>query len=704
MAAMTDERLCALVSQLVKDCESYRDELATDRIKAMEYYDGTMRDVPADANRSKVVSRDVRAAIKKVLPSLIRTVLGNDKVVEYEPVGEGDEAAAEQATDYINYVVFPESNGYDAVQDAAHDALKLRNGVIRWWYEKKQAVSVSTHTGLDETALVQLVGDDDVEVLEQSQTFEKIETAESYSLARDAGGKPLHTFSHPAPVVEQPSYSVKIRRLTERGTPRLAAVPLEEFLIHPDAISIEDSPITGIAMRMRRSDLIAMGYDRDMIERLPASTGDGGRDDEETARRRDAFDVRDEMPKALEEVEYYELYVTIDADDDGIAELRRLVFAGGTGEEHLLSNEEWDEVPFADLIVERRPHQRGGGSVTDDLAEIQRVKTVLMRQTLDNLYWQNNQQPIVQEGAIANPESVLNPKFGQPIRVSQGIDARAAVGYTMVPFVAKESFAMLSYLDQEATDRTGISDASSGLAPDALTNMTARATALIEQAGIGQTELMVRTFAQGLRRVFKGLLRLVIKHQDRPRAVRLRGQWVTFDPRHWNAEMDATVNTGLGAGTRERDMTMIQMVLGLQEKLLATLGPDNPYVSPDNLYNGIAKSVEAAGLKSPELYFTKPRPEEVERRMQAAASQPNPEMQKLQMRAQTDAEKARLSAENERRKLEIDRELRLAEIQQKGALKRYQIDGELNLKRQQNAAEMAGGEPLTTAHIGGMPA
>lgn len=339
MAAMTDERLSALVSQLVKDCESYRDELAVDRIKAMEYYDGTMKDVAADANRSKVVSRDVRAAIKKVLPSLIRTILGNDKVVEYAPVNEGDEAAASQATDYINYVVFPESDGYDAVQDAAHDALKLRNGM------------------LDEASLIQLVGDDEVEVLEQSQTVERMET--------------------PQGLLEQPSYSVKIRRRAERGTPRLAAVPLEEFLIHPDAISIADSPITGIAMRMRRSDLVAMGYDRDLIDGLPAAEAGGGRDEAST-RRRDAFETKDAVPKALEEVDYYELYVKVDADDDGIAELRRLVFAGGTSEENLLSNEEWDEVPFADLIVERRPHQREGGSVTDDMAEIQRVKTVLM--------------------------------------------------------------------------------------------------------------------------------------------------------------------------------------------------------------------------------------------------------------------------------------------------------------------------------------
>jgi hypothetical protein len=168
--------------------------------------------------------------------------------------------------------------------------------------------------------------------------------------------------------------------------------------------------------------------------------------------------------------------------------------------------------------------------------------------------------------------------------------------------------------------------------------------------------------------------------------------------------MDATVNTGLGAGTRERDMLMIQMIQQLQEKLLTTLGPDNPYVSPDNLYNGIAKTVEAAGLKSPDLYFTKPTPEDIQRRLQAAQpQQPDPGMQRLQMEAQLAAEKARMESETARRKLEMERELKLAEIQQNGALKRYQIDAELNLKREQNLAEMAGGTAPTAAHIGGQP-
>ncbi|MEY9328252.1 portal protein [Sinorhizobium fredii] len=409
-----------------------------------------------------------------------------------------------------------------------------------------------------------------------------------------------------------------------------------------------------------------------------------------------------EPPRAL--ADYYELYVKIDVDDDGIAELRRMCFAGGLAEVNLLEDEEWDEVPFADLIVERRPHQREGNSVTDDMAEIQRVKTVLMRQTLDNLYWQNNQQPIVQEGTIMNPESVLNPKFGQPIRVGQGTDVRAAIGYNIVPMVADKSFAMLSYLDQEATDRTGISDASSGMAPDALQNMTAKASAMIEQAGIGQTELMVRTFAQGLRRVFKGLLKLVIKHQDKPRSVRLRGQWVTFDPRHWNAEMDATVNTGLGAGTRERDMMMMQVVGAQQEKLLAAYGPtDNPFVSIDNIWNSVSRGVEAAGLRTPNLYFTKPTPEQIQKMQQAAANQPNPELEKVKMQSQADMEKAKLDAQLEQQKLATEAQIEMKRLEQEMALKKYQIDQEIMLKRQQNAAQMLTREPITDARIGGMP-
>lgn len=421
-----------------------------------------------------------------------------------------------------------------------------------------------------------------------------------------------------------------------------------------------------------------MGYPRELVDALPVvGNGDLEQDEEEDTRRRDVF-TRDEIQaKAMQEIEYYDLLARVDYDNDGIAELRRLVFAGGLTSKCLLENEPWDEPNYADIVAERRPHQWEGTSVTDDVAEIQKIKTVLLRQTIDNLYWQNNLQPIVQEGIIANPESILAPQFGLPIRVKQGTDVRAAVGYNQVPMVADKSFAMLEYLDNEVTDRTGISDASSGMAPDALQNMTAKASAMIEQAGIGQTEMMVRTIAEGLKRVFKGLLKLTIQHQDKPRTIRLRNEWVTVDPKTWNADMDATVNTGLGAGTRERDMMMMGLIIGLQEKLLAAFGPDNPYVSPDNLYNGIAKQAEAAGLKSPDLYFTKPDPEMVKQKIAASQSQPTPE----QIKAQTD-----LALEEKKG------QQRLAETQAKlvadASKEREQRDADLIVKDKELANEI----------------
>lgn len=604
--------LCKVVASLVRDCESYRDQQMPARTRSMEYYDGKMLDTPSDDGRSKVVSRDVRAEIKKVLPSIVRIVLGGGKVVEYEPVNEQDEQGAQQATDYVNYLAFPESDGPDAVHDAIDDALRLRNGVLKWWQDEKIDVKVSMHSGLDDMAFQQLVAGDDVEVLEHTATQEAIEAQP---------GLPQQATLH----------DVRIRRRIKKSRAKIAAVPLDQFLIHPDAISITESPIVGEGCRIRRTDLVAMGYDRETVWNLPTAGASKNEDVEEQTRRRD-IGIKDDMTdKAMQEVEYYDLLVRVDADGDGIAELRRLIFAGGLTEDRLLDNQEWDEIHYADIVCERRPHQWEGNSITDDVAEIQRIKTVLLRQTLDNLYWQNNMQPVVQEGRIVNPEAVTNPTFGLPIRVSDGTDVRSALQYNIVPFVGDKSFQMLQYLDVEKHDRTGITDASSGLSPDALQNMTAKASAMIEQAGIGQTEMMVRTIANCLKPVFRGLLKLIIQHQDQPRTVRLRGKWVPFDPRTWNSDMDATVNTGLGAGTRERDMMMMNIVVGMQQKLLEAFGPsNNPYVKPNQLYNGIAKTVEASGLKSVDQYFSNPSPEEIQALAQAAASKPTPEQEKTQ--------------------------------------------------------------------------
>lgn len=701
-----DLRLCTIVKDLVSDAEKYRDERSVDREKAMAFFDGDAKDlaahIPYDEGRSKVVSRDVRSAIRKVLPSVLRTILGHDEIVEFTPVGEGDEEGAEQATDYINYVVLPECNGRQSIEDAINDALRLRNGIIKWWQEEKIEVRVSRHSGLDEMSFAQLVSDDEVEVMEHTEGVETVEVPDP-----DTGQNVPQ---------EVPTHDVRIKRRTTKKLPRIAAIAPEKFLIHPDAIRLADSPIVGEMERLRRSDLVAMGYDRALIDKMPAAgTGSSEQDAEEDARRRDAdivgMNKDDASSHAMQEVDYWDLLVRVDQDDDGIAELRRIVFAGAIKPEYMLENVEWDELNYADIVSERRPHQWEGNSVTDESMDIMTINTVLLRQTMDNLYWQNNLQPIVQEGQIVNMNAVTSPSFGEPIRVSQGVDVRAAVGYNEVPLVADKSFAMIEFWKNELTDRTGISDASSGMAPDALQNMTAKASAMIEQAGIGQTEMMVKCIAESLKPVFRGLLGLVIQHQDIPRTVRLRNEWVTFDPRQWNADMDAIVNIGLGAGTRERDMMVMQSVIGLQKEILTSMGPNvgQKFVTTDNLYNGISKLVEASGLKSVGLYFTKPDPEEIKQAMEAAAQQPSPEQIKAeaalaledkrtqgkvaieQIKTQTKqqefAGKMQAEASKEQAQMQADLQTQLAELEAQTEAKRQELIANAALEQQKQRLE-----------------
>jgi len=680
---MDDTRLVGIVSGLVADAEEYRNDRSADRDRMMIFFDGDekklQRYVPAEEGRSHVVSRDVRAAVRKVLPSVLRTILGNDEIVEYQPVGEGDEDSAQQATDYVNYVALPECNGRQAIEDGINDAIRLRNGVIKWWLREETCVSFSRHSGLDDMAFAQLVDDDEVEVLEHSERQVSVE----------AQGQ----------VVPLTVHDLKIKRTFTKRLPTIRTIAPENFLIHSEATSFEDAILIGEHLRLRRSDLVRMGYDRDVIEALPlAGSGETSQEVEEDTRRRNVRDDSSaELAKATQEIDYYDLLVKLDYDQDGIAELRRIVFAGGLGENNLLENVEQDEINYANIISERRPHQWEGNSVSDEVMEVQRVKTVLLRQTLDNLYWQNNLQPIVQEGQVVNPEAVLRPKFGEPIRVAQGVDVRAAIGSNVVPMVADKSYAMLEYMDREATDRTGISEASSGMAPDALQNMTAKATALVEQAGIGQTEMMVRCIAESLKPVFRGLLKLIIDNQDIPRTVRLRDEWVTFDPRSWNADMDAIVNVGLGAGTRERDMMMMQQVIGLQKEILSSMGPviGMQYVTPDNVYNALSKLVQAAGLKTVSLYFTKPDPQAIQQAMQAQSQQPSPEQIKAQaameledkrtqgkiavanVNAQSKREeyqlKAEVDANREREQRDADLVTNLAEMDRQSAIDQQKI-------------------------------
>lgn len=661
------------VINMIRDAEQHEKDMGQHRLNAQAFYNGDSESVPFDKGRSELVSRDVRDHIKKALPSIMRTLLGSDKVVEFQPTGPGDEASAQQASDYINHVVLGRIDGHKIIFDAVHDALLLRNGILKAWIDERTEIKVSEHRGLSEDELLTLAGEEGVEVLEYGPEGEPIVFP---------GGQSFQL------------YHIKIKRSEKISEVKASAVPRERFLIHPDAETVASSLLTGEREELRRSDLVAMGYDKDKVFELPTQE----ESETEEIARRGHVDQFDEAVRANDPITYWEVYVRVDMDGDGISELRRMCFGGQLTSDCLLDNEEVDEIPYADLTAMPQPHQWEGLSFFDDLWDVQQARTRFLRQTADNINWANNPQPVVDASKVLNMEAVMNPKFGQPIEFEGGADVRQTIQWYQPPVVANHSITMLEYLSGIGEDRSGVTDAASGLDPSALQNMTATASAMVNQGGIGQAELMVRNLAHGLQRFFKILLRMIVRHQDKEEIIRLRGEWVQVNPVHWDADMDVTVNVGLGAGTRERDMQTMQMVMQVQRQLIEGFGPNNPFVKPENLWNTLSRMVEAAGLKTPEMYFTKPEPQEVQKLLeqqgQGAKREAEMAQQEMQMKAQEAQAKIQLeqakaagAQAKEKAQMEADLIVEDKRIQADMVRQRAELEAKAALQQQEIAFE-----------------
>ena len=682
----TSERLVAHVAQLATAATNYLNQQEKARKDALDYYQGKIPDLAPRANRSSVVSQDLRAVVKKLMPSIMRTILGGGDTVKYSPVGPGDEEGAQQATDYVNRVVIPEGDVEKALYDAIHDAAVLKTGILKWQAIQKTVVTIQEYTDQPDEAVVGLLGDNEDPTIEISN-YKKTEETDPDVLAMDPNAR---------------RHSFRLKRTRRQVTPTIVAVPRGTFLISPGAKSIEAAELVGEVCKFTRSSLVEMGYKKSEVWQITCDDDDDEGDDV-AAMGDDYSDIKSETRKALEEVEIYDVVVKVDLDDDGLAEMYRVVYGegkGGSGKEAtyvVLEVTPVSEAPYAELVIERDAHQFEGHSVFEDVKDIQRVNTTILRQTLDNLYATNNPRPTVNLAAV-NGEDAMSGAFGQPIYINDGYDAATAVHWQAVPFFADKSFGMLEYMKQEGEDRTGITDRSGGLDPDALQNVAATTAAILSERGVASADMIVKSVARGIRKAFRGLLKLVIAHADEPRTLQIKGEWVSYDPKVWNVDMDCMVNIGLGGGTKERDMAVLQVIYSLQKELLLSMGPDNPFVKPEQLYNVLEKLTETAGFPSAAPYFTKPDPQEVAQKLQEAKSAPNPEMMKvqaqmqleqakLQQQAQIEQMKSQAAQAKEAAQMQADLQVRAAEAHRSSIGRQEELQAKAALEEQKLAFE-----------------
>jgi hypothetical protein len=519
--------------------------------------------------KSSIVTGEVAEAIDGALPSLVRIFTGSDDIVVFEPQGPKDEASAKQATQYCNWVFSRDNEGVAILHDWFKDALLQKNGIIKAYWEDKEDITKERYFDLTNDELAMLMSDETMEIVEQDTTEFPIFDPMGQPVI-DPMGMPVMGATH----------NVVVQQKKKSGKVTIENVPPEEFLISKKARTIADSPFVAHRQMLTRSTLIAMGFNKDQVESL--QMGDALAYTPERVARYSAgeqpYQVQTDDP-SMQEIEVFECYVKTDIDGKGIASLTQVFYAGNEilqdekGKEII---EETDYVPFHSICPIPIPHKFFGNSLADRTVDLQLIKTTITRQMLDNLYLTNNARVVAVEGQV-NLDDLLTSTAGGVIRAK----SPNAVQQLVVQNVANQAFPMLQYLDTVQSKRTGVSDASQGLDPSILQNVTAAAVASMQQAGAGKIELIARIFAEtGVKSLFKGILHLLCKYQDKARMVRMRGEFVEFDPRTWANQYDVSINVGLGAGNRQEQMAMLSMVLAKQEQLIAQYGPANPYVSP----------------------------------------------------------------------------------------------------------------------------
>ena len=663
MAKLDDTEIHRIVQNEIDDAVLYQEEEHTGfRDMATNYYYGEKFGNEVEG-QSQIVSRDVADTVGFVMPSLMKIFASSKDFVSFQPRHPEDEDAAKQASEYVNWIVTDQNPGFKIIHNWLHDALVFRLGVVKFYWKDPEFDTPESYEGLTENQLALLVNDPKVEVLEQDVSYLDADDDEPEDVYGDmASALP-------------PTYSVKIRRKLENGQCILENVPPEEFLYSRHAKSLEDADFVGHRRMMTISELVSMGYDKDVIERY-AGGEESGMSDEVTTRFQDLSSSGGDstIDPSRREVEVIEAYMKID-DGTGVSELRRF-FCVGAGRE-ILEDEPFDSLPFAALTPHLIPHRLVGRSVTDDTQDLQLIKSTVLRQIMDGAYQSTNPRVMAVEGQV-NISDLMENRPGNIVRVR----APGMVQPLPIQPVWQSTFPLLEYLDNVREARTGVSKASMGLDPDSLQSSTATAVAATVSAAQGKVEQIARVFAEtGFRDLFRGILRLVTHYQDAPQIIRLTNNFVEMDPRAWANGFDLIVNVGLGTTQQDQKLALLAQIAGKQEQLLQTLGPSNPVVGINQYVGTLRKMVEAAGFKDAGQFFTDVPKEVVEQMgQQGQEQQPDPMAQAAM--AQVEIAKAKAEAEIaiRREKMQADIQLAREKLQMEMQLKQAELEGEARLQ------------------------
>jgi hypothetical protein len=671
---MSDEAYASAIKDICSDAENWiEQDISPERAKAHIYYNGGC-DLPAQKGRSKFVMRVVRDTIEQTVPQLMRIFTGGTDVVAFrsgsmDPKMQQD---AQDATDAVSHIFWNMNPGWLNMQTFVRDCLKAKTGVFKVYEKDETRVQEREFQGSQEEFFM-LAGSDEIEVVD----------------ARIEEIPGIYT----AP---QMRVNATVRRRSSKSRICIEPVPPEEFLVDRGASSTEYGHYKLVGQKSIKtvSDVVEMGVDWDTAIKH-AGSGTGGAtsdhmDQERRARRggtQDPTEERGNADKATQPIAVYDLYIRIDRDGDGFAELRHVVGIG-EGPAEIVEDEYADDHPFCDSPAIAIEHNVIGESQADNVMDLQDVETQITRQVLDNLVLVNNPRRKAVKDQY-DRQSLIENKFNGVFEV----DHPDAVTWDVTPFIGDKALMVREAFNETRAERTGISKESMGLAAQNLQASSEIGVLAVLGAGQTQPEMIAATIAhRALVPMARKVLALIRSSESGQMEIRKSGQYKTVNPKDWPDDMELEVMVGLGTGSRDENLVALQMIKQEQKEILLTLGADNPVCTPDQYAHTLARIAQLTGVGPSTSFFNPPEQVKqlVARKMEEAKRQPpppDPRMEKVKldhqakmMKQQGDAQlagkKAQADAMTKQQVAEFGAQAQLVEagIEAETAMREAEID------------------------------
>ena len=646
-APLSHAELAAMLAEDERRALSFRDStLADEQAVAIDYYEARPFGDEEDG-LSQVVTPEVAEVVDYMTISVSRTIVAGDRVVEFESAEAGSEGAADEATAAVSYCFMKQQDGYRVIHDWIQSGLIEKIGIAKTCAETHEVVRKHRgHFGEEELALLQASGAEIVRADDNGDGSFAVEVAQR--------SREVRFVDYPVPS-EEFLFASRTRHEDEA-----------DYLCHRSAKSM--------------SDLIEMGFDRELVEGLPTHPITLPLDSRSTARWLDETQV---APAGSDRVWLREEYKRVDLDGDGVAELVKIFRV----EDVILDVEEVDEPPFVVWCPFPRAHRLVGHSLADKVMDLQRVKSVILRQQLNGLYLTNNPRMYVPQDCMTEDtiDDLLTVRPGGLVR-GKGSSKPEPL---YEPFDMSKGMSMLQYIAGERESRTGITRLNQGLDADTL-NKTATGTALMQAQGQQMEEYVARNFAEALARLFAKKLRLMVA-VGKPLAVKIDGQARMVNPTDWPEGLSASVRVGLGSGRKEQRLHYRAQMLDMQKEALPV-----GLASKRNIFRNLAAMVRDAGLGIPTDYFLDPASPEGQQ-TESGGGQPHPDIVKAQAEAQAAAQRLMLDRQKAEAELALGRQHGAAKLQferdkaaAEAALERERMALEFSLAERRFHAEQSG--------------